>query len=133
MKKLLLSSIILLLFSSSILIFQVSCQKEAKADTNNITQQNKIIYIKAILASNENEIWTANIDGTNQQRVAINFPANYELEDDGGSITLTPDNQKIIFAMSVNNVRQVYSCNIDGSNLTKIIEDGAGHYSIVAY
>ena len=61
MKKLLLSSIILLLFSSSILIFQVSCQKEAKADTNNITQQNKIIYIKAILASNENEIWTANI------------------------------------------------------------------------
>jgi Tol biopolymer transport system component len=134
MKKLLLSSIILLLFSCSILIFQVSCQKEAKANTNNITQQNKIIYIKALpSAGDQNEIWTANIDGTNQQRVAINFPANYALEDDGGSITLTPDNQKIIFAMSVNSIRQVYSCNIDGSNLTKIIEDGAGHYSIVAY
>ncbi len=134
MKKLLLSSITLLLFSCSILIFQISCQKEANANPNNITQLNKIVYIKEIpLNDGQNEIWTANIDGTNQQRVAINFPANYELDTENTNITLTPDNQKIIFALSINRVKAIYSCNIDGTNLNKIIEDGAGNYSIVAY
>ncbi|MBL0079228.1 MAG: hypothetical protein IPP53_08940 [Bacteroidetes bacterium] len=122
MKKLLLSSIVLLLFSCSILIFEVSCQKEAKADTNYITQQNKIVYLKEFPIENgQDEIWTANIDGTNQKRYSINFPANYELDAENGNITLTPDNQKIIFALDVNRVAGIYSCNIDGSNLVKII------------
>jgi hypothetical protein len=33
MKKLLLSSIVLFLFSASMVLFQISCKKEAKAET----------------------------------------------------------------------------------------------------
>lgn len=70
MKKLLMGSLALTLFSISIIIFQMSCKKDATAQTNNtsgIIQLNKILYSKNPTGTSGNgEIWTANYDGTGQ-------------------------------------------------------------------
>jgi len=103
MRKLLLSSIVLLIFS----IF-VSCQKGA----------NKIVFVKDF------EIWTANIDGTNAQQIAT-------IPNNGDNIRISTNGSKIIFAFSSSYFMieknsplyysDVYSCNIDGSDLKKIM------------
>ena len=136
MKKLLLSSIVLLLFSFSILLFQVSCQKEANANTNNITQLNKIVYIKEIDGSPERtELWISDIDGNNQTKIPVTFPFDYQFS----SISLTTDGSKVIFSVVNDTTRNgyIYSCKTDGSNLTKLVEniatEKAMYYSVNAY
>jgi len=122
MKKLLLSSIVLLLFSFSILLFQVSCQKEANANTNNTTTtQNKILFVKS-QTGQPREIWTANIDGTNQQKVNITIPSGKTIDDE--TVEITADGSKIVLVLWNNatpSTGDIYTCNIDGSDLTKII------------
>jgi len=117
MKKLLLSSIILLLFSCSMLLFQISCQKQANARTNE-TGSNKIVYSKYD-GTSVGEIWTANIDGTNQQKVNVTLPSNTIAI----STSVSKDGSKIIFATESNDSTKegIYTCNIDGTNLTKVI------------
>jgi hypothetical protein len=73
MKKLLLSSIVLFLFSASIMMFQVSCQKDANARINELHNKTKLIYTKS--SSGKAEIWIANIDGTNPTKVPISLPS----------------------------------------------------------
>jgi len=123
MKKLLLSSMVLFLFSTSIMMFQVSCQKNANAKINVTTQQNKIIYTKS--GSGTDEIWIANLDGTNQTKVPIVLPSNLKLGN--AQATITPDGTKIIFQareVSISNTGYLYTCNTNGSDLVKIIGDG---------
>lgn len=117
MKKLLLSSIILLLFSSSMLLFQISCQKQANARTND-TAANKIAYSKYD-GSSIGEIWTANLDGTNQQKVNVTLPSNTIAI----SMSVSKDGTKIIFSTESDDSSKegIYTCNIDGTNLSKII------------
>lgn len=100
MKKLLLSSITLLLFACSILIFQVSCQKETIAQTNTgSTPKNKIIFVKIQRGVSElpNEIWTANIDGTEQQKINISIPTGKTIDPD--NVEITNDGSKIILEL----------------------------------
>jgi len=84
MKKLLYSSIVLLLFSFSIILFQVSCQKDAIAkNENNTSVQNKFFY--AVLTSNTSntsnwQYWIANTDGSNHQPITISLPTGQTLE-----------------------------------------------------
>jgi Tol biopolymer transport system component len=125
MKKLLLSSIILLLFSCSILIFQVSCQKEANAGTNNITTMNKIVYMNYDDITGLYEIYTSNLDGTNNTKVPITIPSGLKMND---AVAITPDGNKLIFTLrNINSSTpnhiggSVYTCKLDGSELTKII------------
>lgn len=117
MKKLLLSSIILFLFSASILLFQISCQKEANAKVNN-TDANKIVFSKNN-GSGAGEIWIANFDGSNQQRVDVSLPTNTVAV----SLSVSRDGSKIFFSTESDDYIKegIYTCNIDGSNLTKII------------
>lgn len=123
MKKLLYSSIVLLLFSFSIFLFQVSCQKEADAkNENNTSVQNKFIYA----VSNPNfQYWIANIDGTNNQPITISLPTGQMLTN---SCRLTPDAQKIIFCAysqisgNMNSEYYIYSASINGSNVTLLRE-----------
>jgi|JI10StandDraft_1071094.scaffolds.fasta_scaffold712353_1 Tol biopolymer transport system component len=133
MKKLLLSSIVLFLFSASIMMFQVSCQKDANARINGTTQQNKIIYTKS--SSGITEIWIANIDGTNPTKVPISLPSNLYLV---GEATITPDGNKVVFQARENspsNTGYLYTCNTDGTGVTKILGDGSltVYYQITAY
>lgn len=135
MKKLLLSSIVLFLFSASILLFQISCQKQVNANPNQITQQNKLVYIKGFGGSTD-AVWTSNIDGTNQTRIPITFPSGLSLEN--GQVTITPDGSKIVLVLAgfSPDVKYIYTCNLDGSNLTKVVGDGTtnlNYYSITAY
>ena len=132
MKKLLLSSIVLTLFSFSIILFQLSCKKDAVAQTGTagLTQLNKIVY-SVEPVSNITEIWTANYDGTNKTKINITLPsATIEI---GGSPKLSPDGQKVFF--EVNDVdpgtgkSYIYSANINGSNVALVIDGSAATVS----
>lgn len=124
MKNLLLSSIVLFLFSASIMLFQISCQKQVNANPNQITQQNKFVYAKLNATT---DIWTiniCNIDGTNNTVVPISLPSGVKFN---GDVAINPDGSKVIF--STRNIGtdtgQLYSCNIDGSGLTKILDSSS--------
>ncbi len=135
MKKVLLSSITLFLFSASIMMFQISCQKEANANINNVAQQNKLVYIKKASAL-PYEVWTCNLDGTNQTKVPIVFPVGLTLEN--GEVTISPDGSKIVLGLNgfSPDVKYIYTCNLDGSSMTKIVCDGTediNYYAITAY
>ena len=128
MKKLFFGSLALLLFSVSILIFQLSCSKNATADpmgTGN-GQVNKIIYYKALPAvSGYGEMWIAGYDGSNASKINISLPAGFTLVTDGGP-KLSPDGQTLFFVVRETSgviVKfHIYSSGIDGSNPHKIIE-----------
>jgi len=131
MRKLLLSSIVLLIFSASVFLFQVSCQKEAKAQT---PANNKIVYVKSyqveIGTKPVYELWIAKADGTNQQKVNITLPSDYEKEI--SNPVFSPDGTQILFNAywigikpegytdPLNGVN-ILSCNLDGSNVRTII------------
>lgn len=134
MKKLLMGSVALTLFSISILIFQMSCKKEANAQTTTtgLTQQNLIVYLKSnrsgstTTTNTTREIWLANLDGTNQRKVPIILPTGVEIS---GDAKLTPDGKNIVFdaylttssPATYDYIYNIYSCSIDGSNVKKLM------------
>ena len=119
MKKLLLSSVVLLTFAVSLLIFNVSCKKEAKAQSSQpIIQQGKIFFIKSV--SNEEQIWTANYDGTNQQEINLTLPTGTSID---GISSISPDRKTIFVAVADGSTDDIYTCNVDGSNLKKILSN----------
>ena len=123
-------SIVLTVFSVSMLIFQLSCKKDANAQATSttLTQQNLIVFHKWIYSGTSSsnastgEIWTANIDGTNQKKVPITLPSGVFIN---GDVKLTPDCKTIVFdtyiAYTDYQVSSIYTCSIDGTNLKKII------------
>ena len=90
---------------------------------------NKILYIKFTNGSRP-EVWIANYDGTNSSKVNITLPSGIEFEDGLEGIKLSPDGKKIFFnagpAASFGapyaGSTDIYSCNSDGSSVTKIID-----------
>jgi len=115
------SSVVLAAFSISMLFFQMSCKKDANAQTggNTPAQLNKLIYTKR-LTSTTAEIWTSNYDGTNQAKVNITIPSGIML----ANARLSPDGQTIFFE-GVNTstfLNDIYSCKIDGSNVQRIVD-----------
>jgi hypothetical protein len=124
-KKLLLGSASLTLFSIAILIFQISCKKEAQAQTNTtpgLTQLNTILFEKTTTAASPTtELWTANIDGSNVKKIPIVLPAGLSIYN---ASRLSPDGKKVIFEArdATGMGSSLYSCAIDGSNLTKLFD-----------
>jgi Tol biopolymer transport system component len=120
-KKLFLGSIALLSFAIAILVFEVSCSKVAVAQTNSM-QLNKIVYLSK--HGNGSEIWIANYDGTNKTKVTYSLPSGLILDFVYG-VRMSPDGKKLFFSASTDGYGQtadgIYSCNVDGSNVTKII------------
>lgn len=135
MKKLILSSTVLLFFSISIMIFQISCQKEADADTNEIsaTLLNKVIYTK--YRSHVAEIWVCNYNGTGAAKINVILP-NGVVFSDGMTPVMSPDGKKIFFSagppytqggmptISVNG--DLYSCNVDGTGCALVDSSSGG-------
>lgn len=80
--------------------------------------------------------WTCNYDGTNNKQIDIVFP------DDTFAVCnnpkLSPDGKTVFFTLVTGNgngLCAIYSCSIDGSNLTKIMEienhnNGGGQFEI---
>lgn len=120
MKKLFLGSIVLTLFSISLLLFQLSCQEEVNANPTN-TQLNKIIYHVFDNQSQKHTIYTANHDGTNKTPINIVIPG--AANPSFNTPRLSPDGLKVFFKASSGNTQAIYSCNLDGSNL-KVVLDG---------
>lgn len=122
MKKLLLSSIVLFLFSASIVLFQISCKKVAQATESPSTQAQQVgkILFKGI---NSKEIYLANYDGSNKQRVSFSFPSPMHTDDSIDGASMSPDGKIIfveLYSGSLNKVR-LYSCSIDGNNLKLVL------------
>jgi hypothetical protein len=130
MKKLLLSSVILFIFSISLTIFQISCSKQTNAQTspNNPQQLNKILYAQQINATFTEEIWMANYDGTNQHIIPVAFPPNFHIDTTipSKAVRLSRDGSTIFFLGFYNNFTQngssIYACNIDGTKLRLVIQ-----------
>jgi hypothetical protein len=123
MKKLLLSSIVLFLFSASIILFQISCKKEVIGQVTS-PQLNKIIYIKS------STLYTANYDGSGATIIPISLNNTNLVIDDLSAIS--PDRKTVFFSVyNKTGGNALYKCNIDGSAVQKIV-DGAGS-STVAY
>lgn len=129
MKKVLFSTIILTAFSCSLIIFQLSCKKVAVAadQTSASTPQvGKLIYSKLIAPANANsyyELWSANYDGTSQQKILITLPTGVSMS---GAAKLSPDHKTLFFGAytfkaGVITKSALYSCNIDGSNPHEIV------------
>ena len=97
-----------------------------------VQQIGKIIYVKLIdnPLPRRYEVWTANYDGTNQTKFNFSMPAGYTDMGNGDqeyNPKLSPNGQKVFLELVKisNQQTDIFSANIDGSNLTKII-DGNG-------
>ena len=92
---------------------------------------NKILYvIKQTSGGNLSyEMWLANYDGSNKNRVNITLPRKIVVKDDM-SPRLSPDGKKIFFLAYDNDWMipkpHLWSCNIDGSNVNQIITGDGG-------
>jgi len=169
MRKLLLGSIVLITFSLAIIIFQISCQKAANAQTGSnyvlppattstlggvivdgatlkVDASGKISLVSSpsstILFSRTNagsdEIWKANIDGTNQQKLNISMPSDYVISintqntssgNGGNSGVLKVYNQKILFLGYKTGVgNALFSCDFNGANVVKLIDNCGTSY-----
>ena len=141
MKKIILSSFILLFFSLSIFVFELSCRKSLSAQTSNSeTALNKILISKGIDVQTgstidslgnsipvyhfSTEYYLMNNDGSNVTKINVNLPAGIFATSNA---RLSADGQKLIFSTNNNSFNSIYSCSLDGSGLTKLID---GDYAL---
>lgn len=119
MKKLLMSAVVLFLFSLSILLFQISCSKIEAQTNNNIVQLNKILYTDF-----DEKIWLANYDGTGASQVNIAFPPNvvFEVSTPRLALKISPDGTKLFFSgrNTLTTETGIYSCDLTGNNVQTV-------------
>ncbi|RQO78871.1 hypothetical protein DBR40_03865 [Pedobacter sp. KBW01] len=97
------------------------------------TQLNKLIYSRITYDAGGTykgaEIWTANYDGSAQTKINVSLPSGIVFAENP-SPKLSPNGTKIFFTAgpsssynpTMASVESLYSCNIDGSSVVKIIE-----------
>lgn len=90
---------------------------------------NKVIFKKTF--SSYAEIWTANFDGTSAAKININLPSGI-IFSDNMKPSLAPNGTKIFFTAGPSGqyYGDLYSCNADGTSVTKIV-DRAGATDII--
>lgn len=137
MNRLLKTSLVLVFFSFSMLLFQISCDNEAEANPSVVgdVKPLKLIFYFKTGSTGREELWSANYDGTGQ-RSLLALPENlnfiYEI------VSVSPDGEKIFMTLNEASGNgentSVYSVNIDGTNLQKIIPgtDGSGEVALAA-
>jgi len=104
MKKLLLSSIVLLLFTISILLFQVSCKKEANAQTSP--------YVLPTAT-------TTRLGGVMPDGTTITVDGNGKIS---AALSQNSQENKILFVKygAVENTDELWTANFDGTNASKV-------------
>jgi len=132
MKKLLTASLVLFIFSFSIIIFQTSCNKtvDAQSSTSSsvgLKQLNTILFykLKGTTYNYTYEIWIANFDGTNQKKLPVSIPTGMYFDD----AKLSPDGKTLFYAFHEKQPgtnSYIYTCSIDGTNLKRILIDSSG-------
>jgi hypothetical protein len=96
MKKLLLGTLVLLAFNAAVIITQMSCKKEAKADSP-IVRPTTVLYItygKNADYNNTDEKLICKLDGSNKTKLNITLPANTRIGDEA---SLTLDGRTVVF------------------------------------
>jgi len=137
MKKLLIGSIVLTLFSIAVLFVQYSCGKVVIAQSPVSSQAlNLSLLSKDIemavgskpdslgnvvpIVRFATEYYIIHNDGTNATKINIIMPAG---EYPFGGARLTADGAKLIFpALSLTGQAAVYSINVNGTGVTKLID-----------
>jgi hypothetical protein len=129
MKKLLLGTLVLLAFNAAVIITQMSCKKEAKADSP-IVRPTTVLYItygKNADNTSTAEIWICKLDGSNKTKLNITLPANTRIGDEA---SLTLDGRTVVFdtydVVSTNPYKAkdggIYTCSVDGGTAKKIVD-----------
>lgn len=125
MKQLVKSTLVLTLFALAVLLFNLSCEKDVTAQTTTPATTSPlglILFTKS--GDKSNEVWFCKYDGSNATKVTIaGFPAGADV--DKSTMKISPDGKKIFFCMYIlsTNLQSIYSCNSDGSGLTKLVEN----------
>lgn len=137
MKKLLLGTIVLLAFNAAIIITQMSCKKEAQAESPTpggpaLKQLNVVLYSKITSGTNRvYEYWMTNLDTGQKRKIPVTLPDG---KFPGDEATLTPDGLTLIFDTSIKGTDGstkdggIYSCKLDGSNLKMIVDPNPDGY-----
>jgi hypothetical protein len=134
MKHIIKTSLVLIFFSVSVIIFNLSCEKESIAQTNTsytlpkattsslggvivgsglsvtdngtISTQNQGIIVFKKLGDKNNEFWTSKYDGSNQIKVTIaSFPQDNGILTEPNLWKISPDGKKV-FIVIVNELTQ---------------------------
>ncbi|MEI3801657.1 hypothetical protein SAMN05660461_3947 [Chitinophaga ginsengisegetis] len=141
MKKLLLGTVALLAFNAAVIITQMSCKKEANAETpvtgTTLRQLDIVLYINYVKTgpgTTASEIWICKLDGSNKHKINVTLPPNIVVGDEA---SLTPDGQTVVFStyeMSGTSGKDggIYTCKTDGTNAKKIVDGNTdGNYVTV--
>jgi hypothetical protein len=83
------------------------------------------ILVFAKTGDKANEFWTSKLDGTNQTKITLSS-LSFTAEIVKSTIKISPDGKKLFFTLNLNPSNSqdaIYSCNIDGSALTKLIDN----------
>ncbi|MFT3749004.1 MAG: hypothetical protein QM768_11830 [Agriterribacter sp.] len=139
MKKLLLGSIVLTLFSISILLFQISCRKEVSARNTGDGTAGKILMSKNIEVKYFEQSGVDSLNNPHFDERILTYLEFYILKDDETApakinISLPPDEypwlearlsndgSKIFFGAyhTIKGYSGVYACNVDGSDVRRI-------------
>lgn len=168
MKKVLMSSLVLLLFAAAVFVFQLSCQKRIEAQSGGgqyilppatstalggviigdglaVTSNGKLSVVSVsspspsiIFFSRTNpggtrgdEIWKANIDGSNPEKLNITLPSGYLMSlnqatpDTNGSALVVTSDKKLVFRATISGSpgSSLFSCDFDGQNVVKLIDN----------
>ena len=119
MKKLLMTSAVLFLFSASILMFQISCSKTANAGTNGISSNaTKIAYL-----TNQRKIGIKNADGTGTTSIITPIlPTGFTLKYDGDT-DINSDGTHIFFLATSPTGSSIFRCDLSGNNVLQVVSD----------
>lgn len=117
------------------MLVDYSCTKSDAQNLPDGTQQiGKILFYKK-KNSNAPEIWTSNYDGSGQTRINLQLPGTVFLVTNF-SAKLSPDGSKVYFNAIDYSCGQgyqcidIYSANIDGTAVTKIIDSQIDEISL---
>lgn len=150
MKRLLFASLALIIFSLSVIIFQISCQKAATAQTTDTLAPLDItLFYKTVQAAvgvmvdsagrqttvtkPAAEYYTVKNDGSNLTKINLNLPTGqYASAGIGSTGHLSPDGKKLVFtALNVNSQSTIYALTIATGNLTKLVDGNSSSQNLL--
>jgi hypothetical protein len=125
MKKLLMTSAVLFLFSASIMMFQISCSKTANAGNTSINNTaSKIVYL-----TKQGKIGIKNADGTGTTSIITPIlPSGFALKTDGDT-DIDSDGTHIFFVVNSSTSsgtflgRKLFRCDLSGNNVLQVVSD----------